>query len=310
MEQIIRNIVKKECNSELLQLRNVSLGWSGSSVYIAELHDGNKIIVKTASSEPEAPFGEEQDTKRVYSGRFSDIEPVYHLLLEKNIRVPKLLAKGTEEGISYVVMECLEGDTKVPQLMVAEELGKLHSISRDYQGSVSLQRPYAKSWKDAFFSAIRAQLSLTASLSGGVQKMLPSINSFINEKESQWQDPSRFVLSHADGFQGLAKRRGETYEFTGVIDLEDHQFTDPRFTLAGYQLFSERYAHEKLSQEFWDIYKTHAAIEASYENFRALFQLYYLLEWLFSCFKRTDDPKMATIIPDTERLIGVTIAEN
>lgn len=313
MEKIIKNIAKKECAGEVVGLKNLSLGWSGSSVYVAEIKNNEvveRVIIKTGSSEPEVPFKDEPDNRRVYGGRFSNLEPAYRLMIEHNIRVPKLLAKGTEGNLPYVTMEFLEGDTQVPELIVADELGKLHRITRNYQGCVSMERPYAKSWKDAFFSAIRAQLETASNVSTALTNILPQANHFLDQMESEWEDPSRFVLSHTDGFQGIAKQTNGVYEFMGVIDLEDHQFTDQRFVLAGYELLSELWMKKTVSQQFWDIYKKYAQIEPTHGNFRNLFQLYYLLDWLPSYHKRTDDPEMGGYISATEKLIADLVSNH
>lgn len=314
MEKIVRTIAKKECVGEVVGLENLSLGWSGSSVYVADVKNNDQIervIIKTGASEPEMSFEDEPDNRRVYGGRFSNLEPAYRLMLEHNIKVPKLLAKGTEENLPYVIMEFLEGDTKVPELIVADEIGKLHTITRNYQGCVSMEHPYAKSWKDAFFSAIRIQLSAASGVSTALTNILPQVNRFLDKMEMQWQDPSRFVLSHTDGFQGIAKQTSDgVYEFMGVVDLEDHQFTDQRFVLAGYELLSELWMLKKVSQQFWDIYEKHVQIETTYENFRNLFQLYYLLDWLPSYHKRTNDPEMGGYISATEKLIADLVSNH
>lgn len=306
LEITIRNIAQKECGGEVVGLTNVSLGWSGSSVYVAEIKnddDVERVVIKTGSSGAETAFEDEPDNKRVYGGRFSNLEPAYRLMLKHKIKVPELLAKGMEGNIPYVVMEFLEGNTKVPEPMVADEMGKLHSITRDYQGCVSMNTPYPKTWKDAYFSAIRTQLAVAAGTSDALTNILSQVNRFVDEKEKQWQDPSHFVLSHTDGFQGIARKTDEVYEFMGVIDLEDHQFTDQRFVLAGHELLSELWMSKKVSQEFWDIYKTHTQVEPSYTDFRSLFQLYYLLDWLTSYYKRSDEPRMTKYITGAEKLI-------
>ena len=85
------------------------------------------------------------------------------------------------------------------------------------------------------------------------------------------------MFSHTDGFQGVLKNAGG-WTLLGVIDIEDHQFTDQRFVLAGFEL-SRLFYGLPIDPAFWDAYAGLKPIDPSYAAFKPLFQTYYLLVW-------------------------------
>ena len=46
-------------------------------------------------------------------------------------------------------------------------------------------------------------------------------------------------LSHTDGFSAVLKQREVDWQVLGHIDVEDMQFTDRRFVLAGFELVTD-----------------------------------------------------------------------
>lgn len=304
-EQTIKDIIEQELGGKVTNLKNLSLGWSGSSVYLATTEGGrvSTAIFKTGSYETEPSFTDESDDNRVYGGRFSNLEPAYKLMVKQGISVPRLFSVGTKEALPYAIFEYLDGDTNIPEEVVGEEMGKLHAIERGYQGWVGMEKPYEKSWKDALFSVVQDRAEKCVSSSSRIKTLKSAIDSFVAKKKTEWKDPSRFVLSHTDGFQGMGKKTDSGYEFLGVIDLEDHEFTDPRFVLAGYELLSELWGKKKVSDNFWKEYELHAKIEESHEDFKSLFQLFYLLTWLPMYYDRIEEEGMKDLIKDSESFI-------
>ena len=73
----------------------------------------------------------------------------------------------------------------------------------------------------------------------------------------------------------MLRKAGGAWTLAGVVDIEDHQFTDRRFVLAGLEL-SHTWHGRTVPPAFWDAYG-HAPPD--HERFKPLFQLYYLLVW-------------------------------
>ncbi|HEY3887850.1 MAG TPA: hypothetical protein VGL73_04695, partial [Caulobacteraceae bacterium] len=78
--------------------------------------------------------------------------------------------------------------------------------------------------------------------------------------------------------QGVMARRGGGWTLRGVIDIEDHQFTDQRFVLAAFELGHAVNGHD-VPPDFWAAYTAGRPLDPSYATFKPLFQLYYLLVW-------------------------------
>jgi fructosamine-3-kinase len=101
----------------------------------------------------------------------------------------------------------------------------------------------------------------------------------LNHYAATWIDPSRFVLSHGDGLQGMLVQVANGWALSGVIDIEDHRFTDQRFALAVHEL-EMSLGQALLNDSFWAAYLRHTTLDINYSQFRPLFQLYVLLDWL------------------------------
>ena len=106
----------------------------------------------------------------------------------------------------------------------------------------------------------------------------PASGDIYNQKDT-WIEPDSFVLSHLDGFQGIASKQGEDWSMDSIIDIEDHQFTDQRFVLCGHELAMEAEG-TKLPDSFWEGYQSTKEINSTFEQSKPLFKLYYLSVWL------------------------------
>lgn len=160
--------------------------------------------------------------------------------------------------------------------IVGQYLGAIHCITRAYDGWADLPTPHSLRWRDAFFTALHTILERSCIHPGINQRRQQLVQTF-NRYAAAWIDPSRFVLSHGDGLQAMLVPTATSWSLTGVIDIEDHYFTDQRFALAVYEVGM---GHTPLGDSFWVAYQQHTILDSTYPQFRPLFQLYVLLDWL------------------------------
>lgn len=296
IEDTINNICKNELGANVIKIENLTTGYAGDvfAVKIKKDEGTETYVLKMMKNLIDVSPEEEANDNRVYGMRWSNLRPAHTLMTKNDIFVPQLYSVGREvaENIDYCIMELIRGesvreflahqshpDMQKLHAVVGEEMGRLHQITRDFQGWVDMERPYAKSWKVAFFESFESHLTVTAQKDVFVKNNIERIRHFIEQKGNAWTDPRQFVLSHTDGFQGMAEYRDDEWRFTGIIDIEDHEFTDPRFVLAGHELSLE-YKEREAPKEFWDGYSRNTLVDESYFEFKGLFQLYYLLSWL------------------------------
>jgi hypothetical protein len=154
-------------------------------------------------------------------------------------------------------------------------LGRLHTITRPHHGWVGMDPAYARRWPSAFATSFRGWLArgeghLPPPLREAVERRCEPLLADLGE-------PAEFVFSHTDGFQGVLKKAGG-WTLLGVIDIEDHQFTDQRFVLAGFELSRSFYSLQ-IDPAFWRAYAALKPIDPSYARLKPLFQAYYLLVW-------------------------------
>ena len=260
------------------EILRVSGGYSGSDIFrvITDTHD---LVVKfPAMSES---TGTPED--RIYGSDAKNFLPAYNLLKEHNLPVPHLYEHGIVEGKEYIVMDFLEGvsvrehlahnnDAPLDSLhaQVGTLFGREHTITRSYFGSV--EATHGDRFVDVFAQAFSVELN---KLKDFVDEALYiRIKSFVEEHLPHLDEPKQFVLSHLDGFQGIAQG-----DDISIIDIEDHQFTDQRFVLAGYELSLE-IEGKQASEAFWSAYKAETSVPENYAATKNLFQLYYLIVWM------------------------------
>ena len=241
--------------------------------------DGASFVVKLVAALPEPSFAEEPRDRRVYGSRWSNFAPAYELLRHNGIAVPKLHGTGTADGVHYAVMDFLDGDADdySPAWFAAlgGSLGRLHRITRGYQGWVAMDELYRESWPQAFAASLRERFEetkplLDRTLAAAIDRLI-AIHGAISE-------PASFAFSHTDGFQGVFRRDAGGWNLLGVVDIEDHAFTDPRFVLAGVEL-SHAFAEREVPTSFWQAYEREASPPADLAALKDVFQLYYLLVW-------------------------------
>lgn len=245
------------------------------------------------------PVGE-----RVYGTRLSNFDAAYEIMRTAGIAVPMLYASGTVGGdeadgnphFFYQIMDLVEGvevRTFLAQgehhamdalhSLVGVTMGRLHQVTRDYDGWVAQSAPYVTGWKEAFFTSFQAVIERACDVNDAMRVNRSKLDAFLHGHEASWTPPTEFVFSHVDGFQGMARHIDDEWHLTGLIDIEDHSFTDARFALAGHELslsFEERDAPDA----FWAGYQRFKPIPSSYLTLRNFHQLYYLLDWLPGCY--------------------------
>ena len=289
-EQSASKIITQELGVKANSIE--SLGMSiGGAVMKIETEKGI-FVVKLIANKPPAPIIEEDVSDRVYGGRWTEFQPAYDAMKKANLPLPIVHATGyTEDNSQYfILMDYVVGESVreyMSEVLTDERLhyatgqtfGKLHTITREYQGWVSMESPYVTPWGEAFFSALHNQINEIADKDHLPNEMIIKLRTFSDNQKAHWVEPENFVLSHLDGFQGIASKHGENWSVDSIIDIEDHQFTDQRFVLCGHELAMEAEG-SKLPESFWTGYQSSRDIDPTFEQSRSLFKLYYLSVWL------------------------------
>ena len=303
---IIQGLVHKHLAGEVSEVTEKSPGFSGSFVYMIDVVRAGEPLRCIAKFTP-AEHGEDNSvSNRVYGSQISSFGAAFACLRQNNIPIPQLYAElNPQPEIPFYcqLMEFLPGQDvhqvlrSTPrdhqpalQQFLAKHLGTIHRITRSYDGWVDLPAPHPLCWRDAFFTALHQHLN-SACNHAAIAKQRSRIMQTVAYYQRQWTDPTGFVLSHLDGLQGIVDKTSTGWQFMGVIDVEDHCFTDQRFVLATFELEPE-IQDVPILPDFWAVYRGMTRLDPSYEKLRPLFQLYILLDWL------TGQP------PEQERMIG------
>ena len=293
--ELVKELVQTNLGATPKFSEDRSTGYSGNVYVVEALIEGvsQKLVVKLTPFEKEPPLEEESVSRRVYSTKISNFNPAYRLLKENGFPVAKVYAQGNSpiDNYHYQIVSYLEGtsvrealedkDTPASSILhqvTGEMFGQLHNkITRSYDGWASQEKPYPLPWKSAVEQAVNHQLETCQKLNLALREL--PIKTFIANKLSLWSDSVDFVLSDIDGFQGMARYEDGKWVVTGLIDIEDHKFCDPRMVLAGYEV-ALHYEGLEVSPEFWLGYTKHKQVDTNYNNLKPLFELYYLLSWL------------------------------
>ena len=299
-------VIKKELGVELISISALGLS-IGGSVLKVETEKG-VFVVKLIANEPPEAIQDEDVSDRVYGGRWTEFEPALDAMKNASLPLPTIHATGcTDDNLQYfILMDYIAGESVREYMseadtedslhrVVGETFGKLHNVTREYQGWVSMEAPYNTSWGEAYFSALDNQLDEIERNSYLPTNIIANLRTFVDSQKETWVEPTTFVLSHLDGFQGIASKQGEEWSVEGIIDIEDHQFTDQRFVLCGHELAMETEG-KKLPESFWEGYQSTKEIDPTFEQHKHLFKLYYLSVWL-CVFKNTN----IGTIPDRDK---------
>ncbi len=278
-ENLVKELISEKVGAEAYEITTLVGGQVGH-VYRVDTTD-KSYVVKLVEAWHEPSFSEEERDDRVYGSRWSNLLPAYELLQKRGIAVPKLYVSGLleSEKLNYEILDYLHGDSEDYStewfVAVGNALGSIHKVTRAYQGWIGMEASYSESWSDAFTKSLESQLEqakpyLSTELCAQVIECVAQHKSIT--------EPEAFVLSHTDGFQGVLKKDGSSWELIGVVDIEDYQFADQGFVLAGFELV---HATEKrtVPNEFWTTYSQQTAIDPTFDTYKKLFQIYYLLVW-------------------------------
>jgi len=295
---LAKKLIKEKLDLDVLKFSTISLGYGGQ-VYKLETNskkDKEKILVfKLSELTKEPSFEEMSNNDRIYGARLSNLLPAYNLLRSNNIPVAEILDSGTTElnniKQQYTILEYLPGisvreymaepnDTNIDDLhkVTGEIFGKIHDIRRAHQGWIDMNEAQSIDWEQSFFDWLRSYLENIKKNSIFDSEKISKTEQYINNKRQAWSNPSEFVLSHMDGFQGMAIQEGTDWRITGVIDIEDHQFVDQRLALAGHEVVLE-IEGKKIPEIFWKEYTKNNKLDESYHDLKNLFMLSYLLAW-------------------------------
>jgi len=328
--QILAKIIERELDGTLVSAQDVTAGYVGY-VYKVQAVVGEKpgtFCVKLSPPGRDPASQIEPLDDRVY-GRIpvTNFGEAYRILAGSGIPVPHLFAFGTidiGQPLTYQVMEFLQG-IEIREFLAYDEhegmellhevagqvLGKLHQITRAYDGLSGQTSPYPLDWKTAFFASLENRLREVGRRNAVIKQHAGRIERFVAQKEPRLTSPSEFVFSHNDGLQGMAKYAGGCWTFTGIVDIEDHYFVDQRFALAGHEL-SLYYAGRAVPASFWAGYQQFKPVPESYTSLRELFFLYYLLSWLPGCYEswKGRPESQSSTIQHFEHLILAAILGN
>ncbi len=321
-QKVVKDVVENKLSAELLEASPLLGGYYGYvyKVRLKKDREERTIVIKLVSASEEPSFETEPVDDRVYGGRWSNLKPSYDLLVGAHMPVAALFGTGEtiQDGLQYSAMELIEGQPikesylQETDAVIAEDLqhkigemmGRMHQITRLYQGWTEMKKPYPESWKLAFFESLRNRIDRAARIDPTMKALETRIRGFIAGRERVWTDPKAYVFSHTDGIQGMAKRDEKGWTITGIIDIEDNNFTDPCFVLAGYEL-GLKVEDRTVPASFWEGYKAYAPIDKRFEDLKELFQLYYLLVWLvvFHASSRDTATEQAVMIQKLRNLI-------
>jgi fructosamine-3-kinase len=244
--------------------------------------DAGAFAVKFVRLIDDPVFADEPVDNRVYGARWSNLGPASALMAANGIAAATVRAVGAlpERGLAYAILDFLAGDADdfSPSWFagVGAALGGLHAITRAHQGWVDMPTPYPERWAAAFAQSFRARLVETAPLlMSGLER---AVAARADGLLADLTEPDEFVFSHTDGFQGVMAKSTGVWTLRGVIDIEDHQFTDQRFVLAGFEL-GHAVSGRKVPDDFWRAYAAVRPVDPTYARFKPLFQLYDLLVW-------------------------------
>lgn len=224
-----------------------SPGQSGSFVYAVDVIalTGNvPCIVKLIPDWPD----DEDITNRVYGSRAASFPAAYALLQQAAIPLLQLyiglMPHPALPYYCYVIERLPNDDVQILRahlpgpsqthldVLVGHYLGAIHNITRSFDGWADRATPPSLDWRNAFFTALHKVLERVC-VHPEIFKHRQKLVQTFNQYAATWIDPSRFVLSHGDGLQGMLVRTDSGWALSGVIDIEDHCFTDQRFALAG-----------------------------------------------------------------------------
>ncbi len=270
MENYITEIINRHNTLLTGSVEEIQGGVVGRVYRISNV-DTSSIILKLNKEENQK---EKNDDEVVYGSSPDSFNESYEILKNKNIPVPEVFVFGVtnDKKFSYIIMQDLLGDLDDYSEKWFREIGhwfgKIHAI----------EKPYQNSWTELFKKSL---LSRFDNLKGLLeQDVSEKVETYIHTHINELKPADKFCFSHLDGFQGILKNQDGLWKLLGVIDIEDHQYTDQRFVLAGFEL-NNNMKRNIIPQIFWDEYKKQKRIDVTFETTKNIFKVYYLLVWSY-----------------------------
>lgn len=310
-QSILQELVARHGFGAVAESENITTGYAGHVYKVTVASEARPpaeplktLCIKLTANEDEVEFDDLSPGERIYGTRPSNFQTAYRIMQNADIPLPKVYSTGVtaDSAFHFQVMELLPGVSvreflawnEHPQMDALHEvvgcaLGQLHQITRTYDGWASQAQPYDTSWTEAFFAALAHVLDQACSLNEVILENRSTVRETIAQHHKMWNAPNEYVFSHVDGFQGMAHFDGNIWGLTGVVDIEDHSFTDQRFVLAGHEL-AFHFELRQTPESFWRGYDQFVPVPDSYLSTRNLFQLFYLLDWLQICYDGRGHP--------------------
>ncbi|MEO0600025.1 MAG: hypothetical protein AAF211_01235 [Myxococcota bacterium] len=277
----------------VLQIGGTVRSWSAlarswGTVYGVQVEgfEASRVVVKLLPYSEEPPWGEEKVTERIYGERFSACPATFALLRAHDLPAPRLYHHGrSPDGRHNVlVIEWLEGSPvdlrDASQARAAGELlGRMHTITRAFPGWVEQPAPDATTWRDTVAASLDEQLAHFEE-QGFMPDALGPLRYQFDHLLAAWTEPHAFVLTNFEGIQAMVRHRPDgRVEVTGLVDIDDVQFTDPRFGLAGI-IAGAAVGGGTIEQAFWDAYRARGNPGWHDDPVLKLFVLHRLSVWL------------------------------
>lgn len=323
----INKIVTAQMDGKVTDIKRFSAGYSGIvfSLDVTKNEQVKKVVLKL-NDEYRGRDRIEDETfhDRIYAANYRSFEKVYELVRNRGILTYDLLASArptAEIPFFYHLMSLLEGESIREYLtnpkavdvdsmygVAGREFAQLHTITRNFDGWAGQERPYTQDWRSAFLQSLQSKWEDVDELPNQfVSEISPAAKEYMKKVGDRLDTPDQFVLSHIDGLQAVAEHVGNEWQFRGHIDLEDYAFTDQRFVLAGFEL-AVAFDHDLVvPQTFWDGYNSVRGVDPSYDEFKDLFKLYYLLSWFPMVYEknwRGNPEDRDRVIGTFEKLLG------
>ena len=214
----------------------------------------------------------------------------------QTIAVPQVYAYSNNPGGSFLALEWIEGSkSSDTEIRLGENMARLHQHfndqhgydNRTYIGMIPLNNGLFDSWIE-YYGKVRLNGQLQIGITNGrisgerrhrLEKLISSLDTFI---------PKHIKASylHGDLWGGnwIAGENGEPY----VID-PSFLYGDRHLDLAFTELFGG------FSKQFYEAYDEVFPVDKNYEDFKEIYQLYYLLVHL-NIFGKTYGPAVDRIL--------------
>ncbi len=294
MRELLARVASEVLGAELQDYERLTGGAVGA-VFRADCGTGSerrRVCIKLVHAPDELPLESEPDSARVYGTRQSNHAAARRALSEAGLPLPRLYGSGSlaDPPRRYYVMDYLDGMSVVDwteaarrdpaglHALIGATLARLHRSQRAYPGWLDLRPEDAWSFRPALSQTLHDAIARAAEASPQLHAARARLDDFAADAESRFTDPPAFSLGHPDGLQAIATHGDGGWQLLGLIDVEDHLYTDPRFPLAGVDL-QYRLRGSRLPSALRAAYVQQRPWPDDFEAARPLYQLLFLCTW-------------------------------